>query len=82
MQDVQLVESEQIDELLGLVHREKVACDVHHCAAIREAWLIDDGKRGNRPLGALGAHIGFDISGQQLADGLDTVKQSGRTICH
>ena len=42
VQHVHLVQREQVDVLLHLVHGEEVPRDVEHRAATREPWPIDD----------------------------------------
>ena len=80
VQHVHLVEREHVDVLLDLFDGEEVARNIEHRTSPGETRRVDNCLRWYLPGTPLASHLRFDIGGQQLSDGLNSVKQSGRAI--
>jgi hypothetical protein len=64
VQDIQLVQSEQIDVLLYFADSEKMARDIEHGAAPGKTRLVDNRHRWNWPHAPGRAHLRFDLDRQ------------------
>ena len=77
VQAVHLVEGEHVDDALHLCLVEEVARHVEHVAAVAEQGLVVDVKSGHTPIGRGGGSAGKEGGGQQLAERLQTVEETG-----
>ena len=77
MQAVHLVEGEHVDDALHLGLVEEVARDVEHVAAVAQEGLVVDGKPGHCPIGRGGGGAGEEGRGEQLAERLQAVEETG-----
>ena len=77
VQAVHLVEGEHIDDALHLRLVEEVARHVEHVAAVAEQGLVVDVESGHTPIGRGSGGAGKESGGQQLAERLQTVEETG-----